>query len=66
MDGNVTDLKTDKQKADDYRSRIVAALADACKLMDEAKANGLIIAFGLNPDQYGRTTVQNLTIVKPL
>lgn len=66
MDGNITELRTEKQKADDYRTQIVAALADACEIMNRARADGLVISFNLGPDQYGRTSVQNLGVVKPL
>lgn len=66
MDGNVTELKTDKQKADDYRAQIIAALGDACEIMNKARADGMVISFNLGPDQYGRTSVQNLGVVKPL
>ncbi len=57
---------TDQQKADAYRAEIMPHLNAACAVIDRAKKDGLIFGFNLSDDQYGRRTVQGLTVVKPL
>lgn len=66
MNENITKLRTDAEKAQDYRKSVTEALFAACLIMDQARADGLVINFNIAPDAYGRHGVQNLSVVKPL
>jgi hypothetical protein len=55
----------DLELANGYKARIGEILAEACKLRDEAKRDGLQVDFGFGQDSFGRTTV-TITVIKPL
>ncbi len=63
---NVETLRTEAQKAADYRAEIMPILDQACEIISRARKEGLIIGFNISPDQYGRSRVAEITIVKPL
>jgi len=57
---------TDATKADSYRAELRPILEQAGKIMDRAKADGLVVSWNLSPDQYGRMRVADISVVKPL
>jgi hypothetical protein len=57
---------TDQEKAAIYRSEALPLLEAICSLRDRARKDGLIIGFSLAWDQFGRSVVSDLNIVKPL
>jgi hypothetical protein len=66
---DVVDLparKSDSEIAADIRSEAAPHFEALCKLMDRARFNGMNLNFSFVPDGYGRHTVTNLTITKPL
>jgi hypothetical protein len=57
---------SDQEKADAYRAETLAILKQFCAIRDRAKRDGLVIAFNVADDQYGRASVQHISIVRPL
>lgn len=59
--------KSDADKATDYRDRMMSALITVTGIIDEAKKNGMRVAFQLSPpDAFGRSHVAVLEILKEL
>ena len=58
--------RPDQEIADDIRKRLAISMASALKIMDEARSSGLMVAFQIAPDQFGRSALQAVTITKPL
>ena len=56
----------DTVKAENYRLELRPILEQAAEVLNRAKADGLVISFSINPDQYGRYRVTEIGIVKPL
>lgn len=63
---NVHQLRTDAVTAADLRARATPLLNQLCELVDEARAAGLNLGFGIGQDNFGRTIINQLNIVKPL
>lgn len=57
--------KTDMQMAAEIRNQLEAPLAACCKIMTEARENGLTVSFNISPDQHGRF-MAGTSIVKAL
>lgn len=57
---------TDAQNAQAIRDGLSPLLKQVCELFDRARRDGLVVNFSLGTDPYGRSQVQNLTVVKPL
>lgn len=66
MNENVTEFRTDAQKAASYRVEIAAYLAQVCEVLNRARRDDLVVSFQIGPDQYGQSNVQNIGVVKPL
>ena len=64
--GNVTDFKTEAQKADAYRVKCAPLLEAFAALMNEAKRDGFQLSFTMTADQFGRFVAPPVSIVKPL
>lgn len=62
----ITELRTDAIKAEEYRRELVPLLDKACDVFNRARNEGLIVSFQIGLDQYGRSVVQGIGIVKPL
>lgn len=64
---NVTVLrKSDAEVAADIKAGAGAMLAPICALMDEARADGLVLNFQIGVDGFGRSRVVDISVVKPL
>lgn len=59
-------MKTDADVARDLRAEAAPLLAEIAKLMDSARAHGMIMSFTISPDQFGRNRAGEVTIVKAL
>ena len=57
---------TDQEKADAYRNETRTLLEAFCGLRERAKRDGLVINVAVVWDQYGRSVVGDVSIVKPL
>lgn len=57
---------TDKERAEQLRGQLRPLLEQACDLITGARREGLVITFGLGPDQYGIQRVTSLDILRPL
>lgn len=64
MNDNVTTLKTETERAKEYRQRIEQKLAELCSILDEAAKDGLRIGFQTGINAFGRYVVAQLEIVK--
>lgn len=67
--GNVVTLETAKTDADlarDLREEIGPHLAAVCAVMDKARAAGLRLDFGLQPDAFGRHIPPHVIVTKSL
>lgn len=64
--GNITALRTDAQKAADYRTELMPVLEQAAAIMTRARRDGLAVGFNLGVDGSNRTVVQNFDITKSL
>jgi len=60
------DLRTDASRAESYRRRLGPLLLDLAAIMNEAKADGLVVSFQVAQDQYGRYVAPPVSVVKPL
>lgn len=63
---NVERLRTDAVMAQDIRETLEPLVTKICQIMDDAKRHGLIVSFNIASDQYGRTKVVEINIVRPL
>lgn len=63
---HLSTTRSDRDLAQEYRSKLDVLLKDACDLMNEANANGLQINFAMNRDGFGRNSLQQLVIFRPL
>ena len=69
MSDNVLTLQTGKSDADratEYRSKIDPRLRQVAQIMEEARRDGLNIAWNIGPNMYGTVMHQRTEIVKPL
>ena len=57
---------SDKERADNLRHWLIEAVTPVLKLMDEADAAGLEIAFSLGKDFMGKSAITGLKILKAL
>ena len=55
---------TDAQKAAEYRARLTPIMEQAIAIMSEAKAEGLIVSFSINGDQYGRSVLSPIGVIR--
>lgn len=70
MNDNVTHLqttvKTDIEKAREYRERMLVPLQEICKVVSEAKRDGIIISYQTAADGLGNQFIANLSTLKEL
>lgn len=59
-------VKGDVEKAAEYKERVAKLLEPLCQTINEAKREGLEVAFQLQPDAMGRSFVSLLKITKEL
>lgn len=57
---------TDVERASDLKARSSKPLEELCRIMDDARKDGLVLNFNIATDNFGRHTVGSLTVVKPL
>jgi hypothetical protein len=62
----VTELKSDKQLADDLRDQCRVHLLELCKIMDVASRQQMLISWALGVNAYGQRFVQDLQVAKML
>lgn len=63
----VMDANDEKATANDLRERFTDAMGRVGAIMDEARAKGMAINFpGIQIDQYGRSFIPKVDIVKVL
>ena len=55
---------TDAQKAAEYRARLTPIMEQAIAIMNEAKAEGLIVSFSVNGDQWGRFVLSPIGVIR--
>jgi hypothetical protein len=66
-DETVTTLRTDAVVAQEIRDQLSPLLDQVCSIMAQAKADGLIVAWNIQPDSFGRKfSVVEIAITKPL
>ena len=58
--------QSDADKAAAYRNELKPLLDQVCAIFNRGRAEGLIINFSIAGDQYGRSKVMAIDIVKPL
>lgn len=63
---NVTQLRTEADAAAGLKARARDLLAPLCVLMDEARSAGLVLKFQVGANGFGKHSVQDVTVVKPL
>lgn len=56
--------KPDADLAADYKSQMESALTQVCNIVNDAKANGLIITYGTGDGPMGRHVISNLIIAR--
>lgn len=59
-------VRTDADKAKEYRERLRPLLEHAAQVVNEAQRDGLVINFALGRDAYGLLRVQDIQIARPL
>jgi hypothetical protein len=59
-------VKTDVEKAREYRERIGALLQEVCKIVTDARHNGIIINYACASDGLGNQFIASLTTTKEL
>jgi hypothetical protein len=59
-------VKTDVQKAKEYKSRLALPLASICEIMTEARLEGILISWNVTADAMGKFFVAQLTATKDL
>lgn len=57
---------SDSDHAADVRAALRPVLEQACDIINGAKRHGLVVSFGLNPDQFGIHRVGDIGVTKPL
>ena len=58
--------RSDAELAVEYKQRALELLSRLCVIMNEARDSGLVLAFQLSNDQFGRSFPQQITVIKPL
>lgn len=58
--------KTDAEKAATYRAELMPILEKVAGVLNRARAEGLIVGFSVNADQYGRHRIQVIDVTRPL
>lgn len=58
--------KNDQQLANEYRSELLPLLEKIADIFNRARSNGLNPSFNIGPDNFGRSVVKEIGIVKPL
>ena len=66
VETNVTQFRTDEMLAKEIYAELLAAMQPVCKTLDKARAAGLHVNLSFGPDPFGRTVMQNVSIVRPL
>jgi hypothetical protein len=64
--GHIEKARTDAMRAQEIRDQLAPLLAQVCAILNQARADGLIVSFNLGLDMYGRSRVQDMSIVRPL
>ena len=64
-DNNVQVLRTDAVIAKEIRDELTPLLERVCSVLNKARACGMNVGLGINPDSFGRFRA-NVDIVKPL
>jgi hypothetical protein len=59
-------VKTDIEKAAEYRLRLQAPLTEVCKVLTEAQREGIIISYQTNVDAMGNHFISLLKTLKEL
>lgn len=63
---SIVAAKTDAQIAAELRADLATAAAQVIAVVERAKTAGLCITFNIGPDNYGRTSLKDVAVVKPL
>ena len=58
--------KTDRELAEDFRSRVRDALQPVLAIMDEVNAAGLVIGWRVERNAFGRNAVTVIEVSRPL
>ena len=66
MNENIAKLRTESDRAQDYRNELRPLLEQACEIITRARREGMIIGFNLAPDAFGIQRVGNIDVTKPL
>lgn len=67
IEGGIVHLRTDAAIAQELRDKLNPLLDQVCGIMAQAKADGLMVSWNLQPDSFGRKfKVTEISIVKPL
>lgn len=62
----INTVPTDADVAQNIRDEIRPVLEQLAAILNRGKAHGLIVSFTMQQDQYGRATVTEPSIVRPL
>lgn len=63
---HLTTVKTDLEKAREYKERLSAIFPGVCDIMTDAKREGILISWSIVPDAMGKFFVAQLTATKDL
>lgn len=63
---DIPTLKPDSVLAVELRDEVTAAMHSVLTIMDRARASKMQINFSVGVDQYGRSRLDNLSVVKVL
>lgn len=58
--------KTDKERAAEYRERLMELLAPVCELLTIAERDGIRINLNISRDALGRSFISDISAIKPL
>lgn len=60
----LSQVKGDKEIADELRKKFFEALTPVCQLLGEASDVGFEVGFGFGKDAFGRTIIQHINLLK--
>lgn len=63
---NVTRMVTDTERAFNLKERVRPHLEAVCSVMDEARAQGLVLNFQIGTNGFTRSMVRDISVIKPL
>lgn len=62
----MSDTKSDTDLAAQIKAEARGPLEQLCGIQDRARQAGLMLGFNIGPDEYGKTIVQRISVIKPL